>query len=116
MVLRLSSFPTDVTSVLGGSVTTTTTQAAAYTLQQSDNNTVILVNSTAAVTITLPSTLTVGTAVEIIQTGVGQVTFAAGASATVAAYGSATKTAGQNAVARVRVTAASTWNLAGNVV
>lgn len=116
MVLRLSSFTSDVNSVLSGYFPVTATQTAAYTLQQSDNNSVILVNSASAVTITLPSGLTIGTAVEVIQAGAGAVTFAAGSGATLSVFGTTSKTAGLNAVARVRVTAANTWNLAGNVV
>lgn len=70
------------------SITTISQKTAAYTLSAlSERDTIIEVNSASAVAVTIPPDSTVnypvGTTLDIIQTGAGQVTIAAGAGVTI---------------------------------
>lgn len=71
-------------------------------LATTDNGAVLEVNSASAVTLTVPSTLPAGFNCIVSQVGAGQVTIAAGTSATVTAYQEA-KTPGQWGEIAVRV-------------
>ena len=111
--------PTDG-SVTAAKLAPETIQAAKganYTLALADRLTMIPVN--AAVTITLPKDTTaafaVGDSVDFLQTGAGQITFAAEAGATVQSFGNLLKSAGQYALVSAIKTAANTWTLAGNL-
>lgn len=79
-------------------ISVTTSRALAAT----DNGAVLEVNSASAVTLTVPSTLPAGFNCIVSQIGAGQVTVAAGTSATVTAYQGA-KTPGQWGEIAVRV-------------
>jgi hypothetical protein len=90
-------------------------KAAGFTLAAVDAGTII--NSTgSAITISLPTADTApGYNVMIIQSGAGAVTIAANGN-TLNSFGGAVITAGQHAACSIVRTAASTYNLSGNLV
>ena len=88
----------------------------AITLADSDSNAIIRCTSATAVTITIPSTLAAGFSCMIIQAGVGQITIAAGAGATLNSFGALLKTAGQHAPASIIRVGAGIYNLSGNLI
>ena len=67
------------------------------TLDATYNGKIILANSASAFIITVPSTLTAGFNVSVIQQGVVQVTISAGSNATLNSFNNQYKTAGQYA-------------------
>src|SRR4029077_4001421 len=73
----------------------------AYVLEASDNGNILGFNNAAAITVTIPATLPRGFNCLIAQIGAGQVTFAAGAGATIRQRQSFSKTAGQYALASI---------------
>ena len=79
----------------------------AYTLQASDNNKVVTLTNAAAITLTLPNSLSAGFNCIIVQGGAGQVTVTAAAGATRNNRQGHTKLAGQHASGSVLVTANS---------
>ena len=89
----------DLKANLSDTIISVTTSRA---LATADNGAVLEVNSASAVTLTVPSTLPVGFNCIVSQVGAGQVTVAAGTSATVTAYQGA-KTPGQWGEIAVRV-------------
>ena len=78
------------------------------------NGKIILANSSSAITITVPSTLTAGFNVSVIQQGAGQVTIAAGTSATLNTFNNQYKTAGQYAALSILGLGSSTFIMYGN--
>ena len=91
-------------------------KAAGFTLAAVDAGTVINSTSATAITINLPAADTAaGYNVMIIQSGAGAVTIAANGN-TLNSFGSAFTTAGQHAACSIVRTAASTYNLSGNLV
>jgi len=91
-------------------------KAAGFTLAAVDAGTVINSTSATAITINLPAADTAaGYNVMIIQSGAGAVTIAANGN-TRNSFGSAFTTAGQHAACSIVRTAASTYNLSGNLV
>jgi hypothetical protein len=90
-----------------------------YTLVLSDQQKLITLTNASAITLTVPPNSSVafpiGTVIEFIQGGAGQVTFAAGAGVTLAEYQSKTKLAGQYAGATMIKIAADTWWIVGNL-
>ena len=89
--------------------------ATSITLADADNNKIIRCTAATAVTITVPSTLVAGFSCMVIQAGAGQVTFAAGSSATLNSFGNLFKTAGQHAPASLIRVGAGICNLSGNL-
>lgn len=89
----------DLKANLSDTIISVTTGRA---LATTDNGAVLEVNSASAVTLTVPSTMPVGFNCIVSQVGAGQVTVAAGTSATVTAYQGA-KTPGQWGEVAVRV-------------
>jgi hypothetical protein len=91
-------------------------KAAGFTLAAVDAGTVINSTSATGITINLPAADTAaGYNVMIIQSGAGAVTIAANTN-TLNSFGSAFTTAGQHAACSIVRTAASTYNLSGNLV
>ena len=99
--------------LLSGGVITDAT--ASRVLSASDNGKVIYCTSGSAVTITTAAGLGAGFSCMVIQGGAGQITFAQGASTTLASYGSFLKTAGQHAVTSVISPVDDTFILGGNL-
>jgi hypothetical protein len=91
-------------------------KAAGFTLAAGDAGTIINSTSATAITINLPAADTAtGYNVMIIQSGAGAVTIAANGN-TLNSFGGAVITAGQHAACSIVRTAASTYNLSGNLV
>jgi hypothetical protein len=61
---------------ISGGLLIDNSKSASFTLASADNNKVFLITSASAVTITVPSTLTVGFSCQVIQGGAGTLTFA----------------------------------------
>jgi hypothetical protein len=91
-------------------------KAAGFTLAAVDAGTIINSTSATAITINLPAADTAtGYNVMIIQSGAGPVTIAQNGN-TLNSFGGAVITAGQHAACSIVRTAASTYNLSGNLV
>lgn len=86
-----------------------------YTLLASDNGKVVTFNNAAAITVTVPAGLGAGFSCGAVQLGAGQVTFVAGASATVHSYTALLSLAGQYAAASLLAYVADTFLLAGTL-
>ncbi len=78
--------------------TATTQSGTTYTLADADCGTTIKFTSGSAITVTAPSTITGVCHISLLQLGAGKVSTAAGASATVNAFGSNSNSPGQYAV------------------
>jgi hypothetical protein len=85
----------------------------AYTVVAADSGKLKRCTSATAVTVTLPAGVAVGTRVDFAQAAAGQVTFTAGAGASINASGGRVKTGAQHAVVSAEVVAAGTWLLVG---
>lgn len=97
----------------GISINTGTTST--YTLVAGDANRVVTFSATTTVTIPA-SVFSVGDQVNLLQTGTGQVTVAAGAGVTLRSEASRVKTRAQYAMATVICIATNEWVVLGNVV
>lgn len=90
-----------------------------YTTALSDDGKLITLDNGSAITLTIPPNGTVaygiGTQLNIMQLGAGQVTIAAGAGVTLRSNGSKLKTNGQYAVATCCKIASDTWVVIGNL-
>jgi hypothetical protein len=87
------------------------TKTSSYTLTSSENGKVVLVNSASAVTITVPSGLSIGFSCTIVQLGAGQVTIAA--SGTTLNSVSGLKIVGQHGAASVISYDTNIFNVSG---
>ena len=94
---------------------TVTDKSASYSLTSADKNTTIR-STGSAITITIPNVLAVGESVEFLQDGAGQITFAAGAGATLASPSNKLKTTGQYSWAAVKCVASGQYRLTGDIV
>ena len=92
-----------------------TVRSGTYALMTSDCGTTIRANSSAAITYTVPTGLTLGCSISVVQAGSGQVSFVAGQGETVEAFGAATRTSGQFAKAELLVDTATTVLLSGQI-
>jgi hypothetical protein len=97
----------------------TETAATAITASAGQTGGFFRCTASTGVTVTLPSNLPVGTTLTFGQAGTGQITFVAGAGATLVNRSGHTRTAGQHALVSVLVTAnaggdAATWTLSGD--
>jgi len=90
--------------------------AAARALAASDDGRVLAVNSASAVILTIPAALPVGFACAVVQTGVGQVSFVAGAGAVLGQVANAFRTSGRNARADLVCVSAGAFALSGSLV
>lgn len=90
-----------------------------YTFVIGDASLVVTGSNASAQTYTVPPNssvaFVVGTFIEIIQLGVGQITFAPGSGVTVSSRGAALKMTGQYSVAGLRKVATDTWILTGDL-
>lgn len=90
-----------------------------YTLQVSDAGKLVTLTNGSAVTLTVPSDATaaipVGSYVELLQGGAGQVTVVAGSGATLRVGGLTAKARGQWSSLGVQKIAADTWRLYGDL-
>jgi hypothetical protein len=103
-------------------VTFDVTGGGAYTFQLADAGTMkgSLTSDAAAVVWTVPLNATVafpiGTAIKVLQRGIGQITIAGATGVTLNAAGAATKTAAQNAAVVITKLFADVWLVEGGVV
>jgi hypothetical protein len=89
-------------------------KTANYTTASTDAGNTI--NSTgSAITVTVSNTLTAGQRIDFVQTGSGQITFAAGSGVTLNSKGSKLKTAGQYSAASVLCLASGSYLLVGDL-
>lgn len=90
-----------------------------YTLVLADDGKIVTCDNAASITLTVPPNSSVafgiGTQVNIMQLGAGQVTIAAGAGVTLRSEGSKLKLKGQYAVATCAKIATDTWVVVGNL-
>lgn len=90
-----------------------------YTAVLGDDGDLVTCDNAAAITFTIPPNSSVafgiGTQINIMQLGAGQVTVTAGAGVTLRSQGSKLKTAGQYAVATCCKIATDTWVVIGNL-
>jgi hypothetical protein len=95
-------------------ITTTT-----YTTVLGDDGKLVTLDNASPITVTIPPNGTVaygiGTQINLMQLGAGQVTIAAGAGVTLRSAGSKLKTNGQYAVATCCKIATDTWVVIGNL-
>jgi hypothetical protein len=90
-----------------------------YTTVLGDDGKLITADNAAAITLTIPPNSSVafgiGTQINIMQLGAGQVTITAGAGVTFRSAGTKVKTNGQYSVATCVKIATDTWVLVGNL-
>lgn len=89
---------------------------SSITLSDSDSGKILVLTSANTISVEVPSGLMTGFNALVIQNGSGVVTFSPGAGATLNSYNSLYSLAGIHSSASVIRTAASTYNLAGNLV
>ena len=98
---------------------TTADTTTAYTLVLGDAGKYVTLSNASAVTLTVPTNATVafdvGTVVNVVQLGAGQVTIAGAGGVTVNSEGSKLKLKGQYAVASLLKTATNSWVALGNL-
>lgn len=93
---------------------TVSNKTANYTTVAGDAGNTI--NSTgSAITVTISNTLTAAQRIDFVQTGAGQITFAAGAGVTLTSKGSKLKTAGQYSGVTVLCLASGSYLLVGDL-
>ena len=112
--------PTGVTGATGPDVLSLNSQTGTtYTFALSDTGKFVELSNASAITATLPPNSSVafpvGTLLNFMQTGAGQVTIAAGAGVTLQAEGSKFKLKGQYAAGSCVKRATDTWVLFGNI-
>ena len=90
-----------------------------YTAVLSDDGKLVTCDNAAAIALTIPPNSSVafgiGTQINIMQLGAGQVTITAGAGVTLRSAGTKVKTNGQYSVATCVKIATDTWVLVGNL-
>lgn len=90
-----------------------------YTLVLSDASKLVELNNASAITLTVPANSSVaydvGTKIDLLQTGAGQVTVTGAGGVTINGFGNATKLSGQWAAASLVKRATDTWVMIGNI-
>ena len=90
-----------------------------YTTVLADDGKLVTADNAAAIALTIPPNSSVaygiGTQINIMQLGAGQVTITAGAGVTLRSAGSKLKTSAQYAVATCAKIASDTWVVVGNL-
>lgn len=90
-----------------------------YTLVLADAGKTVDLNNASAITLTVPPNSSVaypvGTRIDLVQSGAGQVTIAAGSGVTINSKGAALKITGQWSGATLIQRSANTWVLVGDI-
>ena len=91
-----------------------------YTLQLTDNGQIIYANNASANTITIPPNSSVefpiGAKIDVVQTGAGQTTFAAGSGVTINSEDSKLSINAQHQAVSLIKTDTNTWFVVGNLL
>jgi hypothetical protein len=109
------------TTVFGGltKATLNTQTGTSYTLVLADAGKTIDLNNASAITLTVPPNsgvaFPVGTRIDLVQSGAGQVTIAQGSGVTVNSKGGNLKIKGQWSAATLIQRSANTWVLIGDI-
>lgn len=100
-------------------ITTNEQTGTTYTLVLSDSSKLVELNNASAITLTVPTNSSVaypvGTKIDLLQTGAGQVTVTPAGGVTINGFGDATKLSGQWAAASLVKRATDTWVMIGNI-
>lgn len=98
---------------------TNTYTGATYTFALTDQDTFVQFNRATAQTVTIPTNASVafpiGTEIDVIQIGAGQVTFAAAGGVTLNSFGGLLSLSGQWSAATLKKVDTDTWDLVGNL-
>jgi hypothetical protein len=109
----------EMTAVATAMIALNAQTGTSYTTVLADDGKLITCDNGSAITLTIPPNGTVaygiGTQINIMQLGAGQVTITAGAGVTLRSNGSKLKTNGQYAVATCCKIASDTWVVIGNL-
>ena len=111
---ELTDFDFDDNAILGFSASVNTQTGTTYTVAASDNGKVVVLDSSSAVTVTIPGGLGAGFNCSFVQKGAGQVSFTGAVGVTVNNRQSHTKINAQYGVASIVAYAADTFVLAGD--
>lgn len=100
-------------------ITASATTSTTYTFSLNDANKLIEFNNASAITAVIPANSSVafevGTKIDLLQIGAGQVTASAEAGVTLNGYGDANKLSGQWAAASLVKRSTDTWVVIGNI-
>lgn len=114
-----TTFYGDGSNLTGISSRAMNTQNSDYTLAISDAGKMVVVNSSATSTLTIPLNasvaLPIGTEIDVVQLGTGQVTIGPDSGVTLNSFNSLNKLAGQYGAATLKQTSSNTWLLVGNL-
>jgi hypothetical protein len=114
----LDTVETNTDGKVSKSLTLNVQTGTTYTLLLVDDSKVVTLSNASAITATVPPNSSVafpiGSQVNLVQTGAGQVTVAAGAGVTLRSQGSKFKLNGQYAAASLLKIATDEWVLIGN--
>lgn len=89
---------------------------ANFTAAETDKTKLYIINSSSAITITLPTGITAGVWWEFLRVGTGAVTFVAGSGATIISADNRLKIRSQYSYARAIVRAGNQFSLGGDLV
>jgi hypothetical protein len=93
---------------------TISNKSANYTTVATDSGNTIR-STGSAITVTISNTLSIGQRIDFVQSGTGQITFAAGAGVTLNSKGSRLKTSGQHSGVTVLCIASGVYLLVGDL-
>jgi hypothetical protein len=110
---------TDTFGYKSNNPSTIDAKTSGYTLALTDRDKLVEMGSSSAITLTIPLNSSVafpvGSRIDVVQTGAGQVTIAGTSGVTVNAYDSGLKLKGQWAAATLVKRATDTWVAVGNL-
>lgn len=113
-----TSLKTVQNSIPSNELSTNAQTGTSYTLALSDSTKIVELNNAAAITLTVPTDASVafpvGTQINLLQTGAGQVTVVGASGVTVNSEGGKLKLKGQWAAATLVKRATNTWVIFGN--
>ena len=106
----------NMTTVAASIISINAQTGTTYTLTTGDIGKLVTCSNASSIVVTIPaSTFAIGDQINIMQLGVGQVTFTPAATVTMKSSGTKTKTFGQYAVATLICIATNDWVLVGNI-
>lgn len=116
---RINGATLQLATTLDTTKLTESVQVASYTLALADAGQAVTINNASAVTLTIPANSSVafpiGTRIDLVQWGAGQVTVAAASGVTIRSSGSKLKLSGQFSAATLWKRGSDEWLLAGDI-